>query len=693
MQLTPACRLTTSHLTRLRALQAKAAVFNRDYPHHADWFERALDEIDRGIRQAYGVFDGEDLVASVILKRVPYIDALELKNLISDPSLNLESDAFEVVLFKRLIRESESVARRHGLRQLIIELPSTWQKHIKLVVDEGFCFLSVRDAHPRSHLQYYVFRKPIAICFIGDPLDFPAMCFWFVREYFAVMAEHFFNLDPSRPGVLDKPRSDTSTSENVCYAAVFDLYPSSLAIVPNLDGRPPLRGACVIAPNRLEQTVLKPTLIALRKTNVALRLLFYPVYREEAQELTTICRAHAVSLLCRTEIESVVGCKPPFRIDETAIAGVVLTLTPPYKEQIRRIGSAFTWIVLTGLGGALNNTCHTDEGALALLVERRALPAKEGFVVCGYANVHEVTRHDLKTVRDHEDAIVSADAPLLLTPDDRRFFMNSFAVTFSDDHEVRLLELREVVLLRDDRPDAQPWLHDIDPQLFQGFEDLLHNAGGWGGVYLSSDQRDAFESFLESGPPFGQENRSGPMLDLRRDDKVSDDMEHRMQHSPRLFPSADLIECVLNAAQELRRVDAVMGAGTLSSFLQHEPTTTPAKSDPSVADLLSIHGIDMFMQDLRQQNIAIIAARDIETTVRSDLRDAVDVLKSCLDGRKHLNLVASQKGIETSLDFYNSDQDNRRKMDAAARRVHATLRQIPVRTAPVEGHEHFNTGS
>jgi len=224
------------------------------YPHHSDWLRRVSEEISQGNRPAYGVFIGNVILASVILKRIPYTTSLELKSLSADSrhtavetaspvnlGQNLENAQYPVAkVFGLLVTKVETYASRRGFRELRAEVPAVWNTQIKFLIDHNFQLDHTREGRDSNHL-FYTFRKKIAVPFVGDRLDFLAKCKWFLEEYFAESIESFTGFDPANPTRLQKlcpeqrklriKADPTNTSDpSVCHAIRFYVHPISASI-------------------------------------------------------------------------------------------------------------------------------------------------------------------------------------------------------------------------------------------------------------------------------------------------------------------------------------------------------------------------------------------------------------------------------------------------------------------------------
>src|SRR5689334_6912671 len=86
--------LSAPEIDEIRRLQADDPNLQFHYPHHQAWLRRALDEVQKGTRLAFGVFSSQldafgrskiVLVGAAILKPERYARVVEMKNLFIAP--------------------------------------------------------------------------------------------------------------------------------------------------------------------------------------------------------------------------------------------------------------------------------------------------------------------------------------------------------------------------------------------------------------------------------------------------------------------------------------------------------------------------------------------------------------------------------------------------------------------------------
>lgn len=191
------------------SLQAKAAVFQRHYPRHAEWLRMAIGEIVLGKRFAFGAYvpevRGESaelrLAGSIILKSESYSRVMQLKNLYIDENAAYRRRRLGTQLFQAV----ERFCIKRGSAAIDTEVPVQEKETVAFLNSMGFLVHAHLDSPYRRGDLLYRMYKPLPPMYTRDPFDLSELTSWAldVGLGFTVGGAGSATIDFSRPLAVD----------------------------------------------------------------------------------------------------------------------------------------------------------------------------------------------------------------------------------------------------------------------------------------------------------------------------------------------------------------------------------------------------------------------------------------------------------------------------------------------------------
>jgi GNAT superfamily N-acetyltransferase len=163
------------------ALQHDALVFSQHYPDHDRWLTKAIKEILRGDRTAFGAYAVKtiepptlQLIGTCILKPPDLSSTVEIKN------LYIHEDYRKAGCGTLLYKEVEQYCGRSGANRIRVELPATEIDTLSWLLGRGFELSHTRiSAYVPGELTYHL-EKVLPPYYAGDWFDLAELAKWVI---------------------------------------------------------------------------------------------------------------------------------------------------------------------------------------------------------------------------------------------------------------------------------------------------------------------------------------------------------------------------------------------------------------------------------------------------------------------------------------------------------------------------------
>ncbi|MCT4637308.1 MAG: GNAT family N-acetyltransferase [Bacteroidales bacterium] len=165
-------------LEKLNSLKGQNILKN--YPLHKRWMDRAIKEIQYGNRIAFGVFQQEELIGSVIMK-FGFSQELELKNFIvktDDSDSEMQPDTIRL----KILEQVNKFCQKNRFEKCVIDIITNDLNEINFFLKTGFKVVHLKESSYKSNQNTYSLLKQVEPVYNDDPLDFLKMVNW-ILEY------------------------------------------------------------------------------------------------------------------------------------------------------------------------------------------------------------------------------------------------------------------------------------------------------------------------------------------------------------------------------------------------------------------------------------------------------------------------------------------------------------------------------
>jgi hypothetical protein len=474
---------------------------------YASWRLQALREVRGSRRYALGAFlahphDGamsHSYVGSVILKREPDSERVELKNLVVhepgiDEFLGLSSDhgherelasTIRDEVRRKLLDHAEHVCQRRGFRRIEVDLPATQIKTVTFFLERQYVVRSIREAHPRRRAMYRMV-KTLKGTYAGDPFDFDSAVEW-------VISEHY---DTVELGKADSNEYSVHTTFQVTgrsrSSGQEDELDGDGPAAPDSDAVTPIHADCiVVTDSTLTEEQVARGLEEAGKSDADVHFFFSQI---SSDRLVKLARDRKIKFLDWPRLKAELGrtgaAFPPFTSQRAA--GLILEVDEDTEHQVRSRGGPFWYVVLNGIGQNVNQ----DIAKVVLFCEQRFQPRQLslGFgspsardfderyvewVVWGSCDLVEVLQ-----LEPHRIADVIPEADRLWTDAEIEFHRDGFYVNQDPKKLVTCLQLKAVRLLEDPVPVRAFAARDV--------EEYVARANGLSTSYLDEESVSRF---------------------------------------------------------------------------------------------------------------------------------------------------------------------------------------------------------
>jgi predicted transcriptional regulator/GNAT superfamily N-acetyltransferase len=154
------------------------------YPNFEKWLEKAKEEIEMGVRIAFGEWKSDSLISTVILK--PTIsNTVELKSLFVDPKFQ------KMGYGPRIYEIAERQCLKMGFKKIIVDAFCEDDDVIIFLISRGYKIYGREDLYSVGRFSYLL-SKNLRPQYIGDPFDWEGIARWLIENYlgFEIVETH-----------------------------------------------------------------------------------------------------------------------------------------------------------------------------------------------------------------------------------------------------------------------------------------------------------------------------------------------------------------------------------------------------------------------------------------------------------------------------------------------------------------------
>ena len=497
-------RLLPSESEQFRTIKTNHKTY---YPKHDDWLDKAVQEISRGERVAFGVFlpvfeSGNlksKLVGTAILKKSTYAERIELKTFFIDTG-ELEKEGYELQrvqasLLNRIIHYCE----RKGFDRLNIELSKQRAELIKALHDIGFKVISIFPSKYIKGDYFYILEKELQQYYCGDPFDFYSMVAWILKynykdfepkdgEVIHVKAKHSYRIEQIH--LTLKPSGSRPENEDAL---------NNLA----------LRGLCLIFSS--EDYASIPEDILQEGIDFFIVFSYYDI-----PDLADFCRKNRIKYLTADAIKDLLGRESQARqiyFHKQDVGGMVITVSPYYHEKLkiiaRKNNGKMVYFLMGGIGRYADYIDEYQEDENIVLFYFPPYGEKEGGIL-GFSYIEDVTIRKPDPLWDE-----FKEEEKLLEESEYLFYTR-----YSEDQDIIGLECSSPILL--DTPlDFTGLVKRMEGADAEKFYTSELTASGIVTSYISTKVRKAFlDEYLETEGVLDeeQEERALSIISYLRED-------------------------------------------------------------------------------------------------------------------------------------------------------------------------------
>lgn len=157
---------------------------SKRYPNFEKWLEKAKEEIEKGIRIAYGEWYSDKLISTAIL-RPTISNTVELKSLFVDP------DYRGMGFGGGLYDEAEKQCLKMGFKKITVDAFDEDKIIILLLIGRGYKIYGREDLYGVGRFSYLL-SKDLKPQYTGDPFDWEDIAKWLIQNYlgFEIIETH-----------------------------------------------------------------------------------------------------------------------------------------------------------------------------------------------------------------------------------------------------------------------------------------------------------------------------------------------------------------------------------------------------------------------------------------------------------------------------------------------------------------------
>ena len=273
---------------------------SKKYPNFEKWLEKAKEEIEMGVRIAFGEWASDSLISTVILK--PTIsNTVELKSLFVDPKFQKTGHG------SRIYEIAERQCLKIGFKKILVDAFCEDDDVIIFLISHGYTIYGRDDLYGAGRFSYLL-SKNLRSQYIGDPFDWEEIARWLIENYLG------FEIVETHP-VVEQRALDFSIKKVI--NEKFEI----LGLV------------------EVKDTDVDQDPVSMLYTKTLDAGYHVPVFvgRKFKKRSTDFAKKKGVILINEKDICRITEWKPP-ELTKGEIRGIILPIKPEFYEKILRKG-------------------------------------------------------------------------------------------------------------------------------------------------------------------------------------------------------------------------------------------------------------------------------------------------------------------------------------------------------------------
>ncbi|MDO8725403.1 MAG: GNAT family N-acetyltransferase [Candidatus Methanoperedens sp.] len=148
---------------------------SKRYPNFEKWLEKAKEEIEKGIRIAFGEWFSDRLISTVIL-RPTISNTVELKSLFVEPKFQKLGHG------DHLYEEAEKQCLKMGFKKITVDAFDEDEDVIIFLIGRGYKIYGREDLYGVGRFSYLL-SKELKPQYTGDPFDWEEIAKWLIQNH------------------------------------------------------------------------------------------------------------------------------------------------------------------------------------------------------------------------------------------------------------------------------------------------------------------------------------------------------------------------------------------------------------------------------------------------------------------------------------------------------------------------------
>lgn len=273
---------------------------SKKYPNFEKWLEKAKEEIEMGVRIAFGEWASDSLISTVILK--PTIsNTVELKSLFVDPKFQKTGHG------SRIYEIAERHCLKIGFKKILVDAFCEDDDVIIFLISHGYTIYGRDDLYGAGRFSYLL-SKNLRPQYIGDPFDWEEIARWLIENYLG------FEIVETHP-IIEQRALDFSIKKVI--NEKFEIW-----------------GLVEVKDTDVDQD---PVSMLYHKTLDAGYHVPVFVGRNFKKRAIDFAKEKGVVLINEKDIYGITGWKPQ-ELTRGEIRGIILPIKPEFYEKILRKG-------------------------------------------------------------------------------------------------------------------------------------------------------------------------------------------------------------------------------------------------------------------------------------------------------------------------------------------------------------------
>ena len=273
---------------------------SKKYPNFEKWLEKVKEEIEIGVRIAFGEWISDSLISTVILKQT-ISNTVELKSLFVNPKFQKTGHG------PRIYEIAERHCLKMGFKKIIVDAFCEDDDMIIFLISHGYKIYGREDLYDAGRFSYLL-SKNLRPQYIGDPFDWEEIARWLIENYLG------FEIVETHP-VVEQRALDFSIKKVI--NEKFEI----LGLV------------------EVKDTDVDQDPVSMLYTKTLDAGYHVPVFvgRKFKKRSTDFAKKKGVILINEKDIYRITEWKPP-ELTKGEIRGIILPIKPEFYEKILRKG-------------------------------------------------------------------------------------------------------------------------------------------------------------------------------------------------------------------------------------------------------------------------------------------------------------------------------------------------------------------